>query len=86
MCDLFNPKLFQPREDAQEPQQPARRIDNGKVTLTPQELADYMQIKVSAARNLVHWEGFPSIKVAGKYLIPIDPFLEWLDKQARGGE
>ena len=46
------------------------------------ELAEVLGIGLPAARNMIHIEGFPALKVGGRYLIPKQALQRWLDNRA----
>ena len=46
------------------------------------ELAEVLGIGLPAARNMVHVQGFPALKVGGRYLIPKQALQRWLDNRA----
>lgn len=54
------------------------------VTMTVPELAQAMRISVPKAYDLIHSNGFPSINVGRRVLIPVDAFREWLAAQTKG--
>ena len=45
---------------------------------TVKELSELMPIGTTKLYNLVHSEGFPSIIISRKILIPIDEFNKWV--------
>lgn len=45
---------------------------------TVKELSELMPIGTTKLYNLVHSEGFPSIIINRKILIPIDEFNKWI--------
>jgi len=46
------------------------------------ELAEVLGIGLPAARNMIHIQGFPALKVGGRYLIPKQALQRWLDNRA----
>lgn len=55
---------------------------SGKVTVTPKELAAAMGLSTAKAHEIIHIEGFPVIKVGSRYVIPVQEFRDWLQKNA----
>ena len=49
-----------------------------KTTMSVQELSTQMGISLPKAYELVKSEGFPSIRIGTRILIPVDAFREWL--------
>jgi excisionase family DNA binding protein len=41
----------------------------------------YFPISDIKLREMIHREGAPVVRIGRKFLIPIDRFLEWIDKQ-----
>lgn len=53
-----------------------------KTTMSVQELSSQLGISLPKAYELVKSEGFPSICIGTRILIPVDAFREWSNKQA----
>jgi len=49
-----------------------------KTTMSVQELSSQMGISLPKAYELVKTQGFPSIRIGTRILIPINAFREWL--------
>jgi excisionase family DNA binding protein len=49
-----------------------------RLAITIKELADALQISMPTAYDLVHRDGFPSIEIGRKIIIPIEPLKKWL--------
>ena len=49
-----------------------------KATMSVQELSAQLGISLPKAYALAKSEGFPSIRIGTRILIPIDAFREWL--------
>lgn len=52
-----------------------------KLTYTVDELAQALSIGRNQAYNLCHEQGFPSIRIGKRLIIPVDSLREWLKKQ-----
>lgn len=50
----------------------------GKTTMSVQELSAQMGISLPKAYELAKSEGFQSIRIGRRILIPVDAFREWL--------
>ena len=53
-----------------------------KATMSVQELSAYMGINLPKAYELTKREGFPTIRIGTRILVPVDAFKEWLAKEA----
>lgn len=53
-----------------------------KLVFNVGELAEVLGIGLPAARNMIHIQGFPALKVGGRYLIPKQALQRWLDNRA----
>lgn len=49
-----------------------------KTTWSVKELAKEMGISLPKAYELVNSDGFPTIRIGTRILIPVDAFREWL--------
>ena len=49
-----------------------------KATMSVLELSSQLGISLPKAYELVKTEGFPSIRIGTRILIPVDAFREWL--------
>lgn len=50
--------------------------------LSVKELGQFLRIHANGAYELVRSQGFPSIRVGKKFLIPKAALLKWLEQQA----
>ena len=53
-----------------------------KATMSVQELSAYMGISLPKAYELTKREGFPTIRIGTRILVPVDAFKEWLKENA----
>lgn len=53
-----------------------------KTTMSVQELSAQMGISLPKAHELVKEQGFPTIRVGARILIPVEAFREWLIRNA----
>ena len=53
------------------------------MTLSVEDVASYLGISRVGAYNLCHAQGFPSMRIGKRILIPRDRFLEWLDERQK---
>jgi len=49
--------------------------------MAAKDISDYLRVNVNKAYELFHREDFPSLKLGGRYIIPREKFLKWLDKE-----
>ena len=54
--------------------------------LTPQALAEVLNVPVSFCYTLVRSKGFPSFRVGKKWLIATDKLMAWIDAQTSSDE
>ena len=54
--------------------------------LTPQALAEVLDVPVSVCYTLVRSKGFPSFRVGKKWLISTDKLMTWIDAQTSTDE
>ena len=54
--------------------------------LTPQALAEVLDVPVSFCYTLVRPKGFPSFRVGKKWLISTDKLMTWIDAQTSTDE
>ena len=52
-------------------------------TLSVEEMASFLGISRVGAYNLSHSNGFPSMRIGKRILIPRDHFFAWLDKRQK---
>jgi len=55
-----------------------------RTTMSVQELSAQMGISLPKAYELVKTQGFPTLRIGTRILIPIDAYKEWLMKQSTG--
>jgi excisionase family DNA binding protein len=59
-----------------------RKEQMEKTTMSVQELSAQMGISLPKAYELVKSEGFPTIRIGTRILIPVDAYKEWLLKNS----
>ena len=57
-----------------------------KLVYSVPELAEVLGVGLPAARNMIHIQGFPALKVGGRYLIPKQALQRWLDNRANNNQ
>ena len=55
-----------------------RSFDELPAVLTAVELAAFLGISQSGAYNLMHSEGFPTLFIGKRMVVPKDRLLEWI--------
>ena len=58
-----------------------RSHDALPLTLTVPEVGEALGISRAKAYDLVRSEGFPSIRIGTRILVPRDKLIRWIDKQ-----
>jgi len=56
-----------------------KSIDDLPVTLNANNIREYMGISKSMAHALLNSEGFPTLRINTRKIVPRDAFLRWLD-------
>lgn len=54
-----------------------------KLAVSVKEAAQMLGISLNNMYALVRREDFPSIRVGGRFIIPIDSFRRWLDQAGK---
>lgn len=62
-----------------------KTFDDMPAVLTAKELAAALRISRSGAYSLMAREGFPSVNVGKRLVVPKALFVEWLENQATKG-
>lgn len=55
--------------------------DQLPLTLRAEEVAQILSISRAGAYTLFHAEGFPSIRIGRRLIVPREDFLRWLSEQ-----
>ena len=53
-----------------------------KLTITVEEMANVVGVSRPKAYELIHKEGFPTVRIGRRVVIPIDGLKRWLEEQA----
>ena len=59
----------------------ATRIEDYPYTLNAAQVAEVLGIAKNTAYTLMHSEGFPTIRVGKRMLVPKQKLLQWMDDQ-----
>jgi excisionase family DNA binding protein len=49
--------------------------------LSAQMVADVLGVSISSAYELMHEDGFPSLRIGNRLVIPKDHFRQWVEEQ-----
>jgi excisionase family DNA binding protein len=49
--------------------------------LSAQMVADVLGVSISSAYELMHEDGFPSLRIGNRLVIPKDHFRRWVEEQ-----
>ena len=60
-----------------------QEMQNLPFTLNAQQVADVLGIARNSAYALMHSEGFPTIHIGKRLLVPRDKLLQWIDHQTQ---
>ena len=58
-----------------------RSYDDLPLTLTVPEVGEVLGISRAKAYDLARREGFPSMRIGTRILVPRDKLIRWIDKQ-----
>ena len=61
----------------------SNKIEDLPFSLKAEEVAIVLGISRAGAYNLIKSKGFPCIKIGGRYVVPKDKLLEWIDKNCK---
>lgn len=57
-------------------------FDELPVMLTVPQVAEVLGVSKTSAYELAHSDGFPSIALGTRLIVPRDKFLKWIDEQS----
>ena len=60
-----------------------QEMQNLPFTLNAQQVSDVLGIARNSAYTLMHSEGFPTIHIGKRLLVPRDKLLQWIDHQTQ---
>ena len=63
-----------------------RSYDDLPLTLTVPEVGEVLGISRAKAYDLVRSEGFPSMRIGTRILVPRDKLIRWIDEQTEARE
>lgn len=63
-----------------------RSYDELPLTLTVPEVGEVLAISRAKAYDLARSEGFPSMRIGTRILVPRDKLIRWIDKQTEARE
>ena len=57
-----------------------KSFDDLPLTLTVMEVAEALRISRAGAYDLARTEGFPTLKIGSRIVIPKEKFIQWMDE------
>ena len=62
-----------------------RSYDDLPLFLNAKTVAEVLGVAPASGYELMHQEGFPSLRVGSRIVVPKDKFICWVNKQTGGG-
>jgi len=59
-----------------------KTVDELPLSLCAEEVAGVLGISRAGAYILIKSKGFPKIKIGGRYVVPRDKFLDWINQNS----
>jgi len=63
-----------------------KTTDELPLSLCAEDVAGALGISRAPAYTLIKTKGFPLLKIGGRYVIPKNKFLEWINQNCTGGD
>lgn len=57
------------------------QVEQLPFTLNAQQVADLLGIAKNSAYTLMHSEGFPTLHIGRRLVVPKEKLLQWMDEQ-----
>ena len=54
--------------------------------LNAELVAKVLGVSISSAYELMHEEGFPSVRIGSRFVVPKEKFRQWVDRQTGGAK
>lgn len=74
------------QEDKEMRESKFENYDDLPLTLTAPEVGEVLGISRASAYELVRSQGFPSMRIGTRILVPKDKFIQWIDQQTEVNE
>ena len=62
-----------------------QNYDDLPLFLNARMVAEVLGIAVASGYELLHQEGFPSLRIGSRIVVPKDKFIRWVNEQTGGG-
>ncbi|MBR1496278.1 MAG: helix-turn-helix domain-containing protein [Oscillospiraceae bacterium] len=62
-----------------------RSYDDLPLFLNARMVAEALGIAAASGYELLHREGFPSLRIGSRIVVPKDKFIRWVNEQTGGG-
>jgi excisionase family DNA binding protein len=63
-----------------------KTIEELPLSLCADDVAGVLGISRAGAYTLIKSKGFPKIKIGGRYVVPKDKFLDWINRTSTSGD
>ena len=63
-----------------------RSYDDLPLFLNAKMVAEALGIAVASGYELMHQEGFPSLRIGNRIVVPKEKFIRWVDEQTGGAD
>ena len=62
-----------------------QNYDDLPLFLNARMVAEVLGIAAASGYELLHQEGFPSLRIGSRIVVPKDKFIRWVNEQTGGG-
>ena len=62
-----------------------KTVEELPLSLCADDVACVLGISRAGAYTLIKSKGFPKIKIGGRYIVPRDKFLDWINQNSTSG-
>ena len=62
-----------------------QNYDDLPLFLNARMVAEVLGIAAASGYELLHQEGFPSLRICSRIVVPKDKFIRWVNEQTGGG-
>ena len=63
-----------------------KSYDDLPLFLNAELVAQVLGIAPSSAYELMHEDGFPTLRIGNRMVVPKEKFVAWVEEQTKGGE
>lgn len=82
----YRPQRKSQKEGVQMRKSAFKRYDDLPLFLNAELVAQVLGVSPASAYELLHEDGFPTLRIGNRMVVPKEKFIQWVEEHTKGGD